>query len=45
MHNPLPQTVPLSLKEEIRYIKLDGTTVNGKTAVVNLEEVGVTVAE
>lgn len=45
MHNPLPQTVQLSLKEEIRYIKLDGTTVNGKTAVVNLEEVGVTVAE
>lgn len=45
MHNPLPQTVQLSLKEEIRYIKLDGTTVNGKKAVVNLEEVGVTVAE
>lgn len=43
MHNPLPQTVKLSKPENARYIKLDATAPDGKAAVVEPEEIGVTV--
>ena len=43
MHNPLPQTVALPQSKQARYIKIEATTPNASTAVIELEELGVTV--
>lgn len=45
MHNPLPQTVLFKQIEKARYIRLEATTPESKEAVVEIEEIGVTVVD
>lgn len=45
VNNPLPQTKQLPATEEARYIRLQATTVDGKSAQVVLEELGVSLAK
>lgn len=41
MHNPLPQTVKFAQPQKARFIKLDATTPDASAAVVEMEEIGV----
>lgn len=41
MHNPLPQTVIFPQREVARFIKLEATTPDASTAVIETEEIGV----
>ncbi len=41
MRNPLPQTVEFAQLRKARFIKLDATAPNAATAVVEVEEIGV----
>lgn len=41
MHNPLPQTVKFAQSQKARFIKLDATTPDASAAVVEMEEMGV----
>lgn len=41
MHNPLPQTVNFARPQKARFIKLDATTPDAEAAVVEMEEIGV----
>lgn len=41
MHNPIPQTVLFKEKVAARYLKLDATTPDAKSAKVELKEIGV----
>ena len=41
MHNPLPQTVNFARPQKARFIKLDATTPDAAAAVVEMEEIGV----
>ena len=43
MHNPLPQTVSFKEKVKARFIKLEATTPTDTPAVVEINEIGVTV--
>jgi len=43
MHNPLPQTVSLPSVPTVRYVKLEATTPDDSAAVIEMEELGVTV--
>lgn len=45
MHNPLPQTVKFAQPQKARFIKLDATTPDAAPAVVELEEVGVSLVK
>ena len=45
VNNPLPQTIQLPATEDARYIRLQATTVDGKTAQVMLEELGVSLVK
>ena len=45
MHNPLPQTVAFKSVVKARYIKLDATTPSSTPAEVEMNEIGVTLAE
>lgn len=45
MHNPLPQTVTFAESVEARFIKLEATTPTSSEAVVEVDEIGVTLAE
>ena len=45
MHNPLPQTVAFKSVVKARYIKLDATTPSSTLAEVEMNEIGVTLAE
>lgn len=45
MHNPLPQTVKFAQPQKARFIKLDATTPDAVPAVVELEEVGVSLVK
>lgn len=45
VNNPLPQTIRLPATEDARYIRLQATTVDGKTALVMLEELGVSLVK
>ena len=45
MHNPLPQTVTFAEPVEARFIKLEATTPTSSEAVVEVDEIGVTLAE
>lgn len=45
VNNPLPQTIQLPATENARYIRLQATTVDGKTAQVMLEELGVSLVK
>lgn len=45
VNNPLPQTILLPATEDARYIRLQATTVDGKTAQVMLEELGVSLVK
>lgn len=42
MHNPLPQTVQFEQEEIARFIKLEATTPDDKPAIVEMEEIGIT---
>lgn len=42
MHNPLPQTVQFEQEETARFIKLEATTPDDKPAIVEMEEIGIT---
>lgn len=42
MHNPLPQTVTLPAVVTARYVKLEATTPEVSSAIVEMEEFGVT---
>lgn len=41
MHNPLPQTVKFAQPQKARFIKLDATTPDAAAAIVEMEEIGV----
>lgn len=41
MHNPLPQTVTFPQREVVRFIKLEATTPDAAMAVIETEEIGV----
>ena len=41
MHNPLPQTVKFAQSQKARFIKLAATTPDASAAVVEMEEMGV----
>ncbi len=43
MNNPIPQTVSLDGAKGVKFIRLDAVSVNGKPAVVNINEIGVSV--
>ena len=43
MHNPLPQTVSFKERVKARFIKLEATTPTDTPAVVEINEIGVTV--
>jgi alpha-L-fucosidase len=43
MHNPLPQTVSFKEKVKAQFIKLEATTPTDTPAVVEINEIGVTV--
>ncbi len=45
MHNPLPQTVSFKEKVKARFIKLEATTPTDTPAVVEMNEIGVTVSD
>ncbi len=45
MHNPLPQTVKFAQPQQARFVKLDATTPDAAPAVVELEEVGVSLVK
>lgn len=45
MHNPLPQTVSFGHEETARFIKLEATSPNDTPAVVEIEEIGVTLSD
>lgn len=45
VNNPLPQTIQLPATEDASYIRLQATTVDGKTAQVMLEELGVSLVK
>ncbi len=45
MHTPLPQTVKFAQPQKARFIKLDATTPDAAPAVVELEEVGVSLVK
>lgn len=45
VNNPLPQTIQLPATEDACYIRLQATTVDGKTAQVMLEELGVSLVK
>lgn len=45
MHNPLPQTVKFAQPQKARFIKLDAMTPDAAPAVVELEEVGVSLVK
>lgn len=45
MHNPLPQTVKFAQPQKARFVKLDATTPDAAPAVVELEEVGVSLVK
>ena len=41
MHNPLPQTVKFAQPQKARFIKIDATTPDAAAAIVEMEEIGV----
>ena len=43
MHNPLPQTVALPHPESARFIKIEATTPDASPALIETEEIGVTI--
>ena len=43
MNNPIPQTVSVDGAANIRFIRLDAVSVNGKAAKVDINEIGVNV--
>lgn len=45
MHNPLPQTVSIPSVPTARYVKLEATTPDDSAAVIEMEELGVTVVD
>ncbi len=45
MHNPLPQTVAFKTPVKARYIKLDATTPSSEKAVVEMNEIGVSLVK
>lgn len=45
MHNPLPQTVLFGQEETARFIRLEATSPDDTPAVVEIEEIGVTLSD
>ena len=43
MNNPIPQTVSVEGADDIKFIRLDAVSVNGKSSKVDIEEIGVSV--
>ena len=41
MHNPLPQIVKFAQPQKARFIKIDATTPDAAAAIVEMEEIGV----
>lgn len=41
MNNPIPQTVSIEGAEDIRFIRLDAVSVNGKSSKIGIDEIGV----
>ena len=41
MNNPVPQTVALTGKDEVRFVKMEATTMDGKEAKVDMNEIGI----